>query len=914
LAVKRLRVNELAKVLGVTSKAILDKCRAEGIDLKNHMATLTAGLEATIREWFSDSGATTAIETTEHVDLDEARATAKKQRRRHKGDEEAEALEAAVAVAEAPVAVGEAPPALEAQVAPAVEAEVEATAPVAVAAVAEALTSPAAEATAAPPAVSAPPAVETAPAAAAVAAPVQPETAAQVQAPEAPPPLPPPEKMVIKPAGPQVVPSPARLKGPRVVRVERPDFVRIPTPRAPTAASPPAPPVAGAAKRGKAGAVVKEEDEESAKKRGKRRSPRRHAGRSADSGEKMKEWRDQDLQERSARLAAAGVALRRHRAPVGRRQEAAAPGARAGKIEIEEPITVKSLSAATGVKSSDIVRKLMELGILATLNQVIDRDTAETILVDFGVDLEIRQAKTAEQRLLEALEARPKGELTTRAPVVTFLGHVDHGKTSLLDKIRNASVAAGEAGGITQHMGAYRYDKDNSHVVFLDTPGHEAFTHMRARGANMTDVVVLVVAADDGVMPQTVEALNHAKAANVPIVVALNKIDLPNADERRVLGQLADLGLHPREWGGQTEVIRTSAVTGQGIEDLVTTLSLEAELLELKAEKDAPAGGYVIEAERDSGLGTLARLLVLNGTLKVGDIVLAGNSYGRVRQMLDARRRPLTQADPATPVEVAGLDEMPEAGCRFFVVSDPEEARAAAEERRMIVRSQSLAGVPKRTLADILARIEAGQATELALILKSDVQGSLEAIVGSLSKLNTAEVRVNILHSTVGGITAGDVMLAEASDAVIIGFNVVPDARARQLAEAHGVDIRMYRIIYDLIEDIRKALEQGLAPEIREETLGRAEIRQVFKVSRVGNVAGCIVTDGVVNRNAKLRITRDNVVVEDGRSLESLKRFKDDAREVRAGLECGLKIAGYDDIKEGDVLEFYQKVEVARKL
>jgi translation initiation factor IF-2 len=603
-----------------------------------------------------------------------------------------------------------------------------------------------------------------------------------------------------------------------------------------------------------------------------------------------------------------------HRSSVVRKGVLGQPSAKIGKVEIEEPITVKGLSAAAGLKSAMIIRKLMELGVLATVNQTIETELAETVAADFDIELVVHRAKTAEEELVERLGTREAGEKAPRAPVVTFLGHVDHGKTSLLDRIRDTSVAPGEAGGITQHIGAYRYDVGEHHVVFLDTPGHEAFTAMRARGANMTDVVVLVVAADDGVMPQTVEAISHAKAAEVPIVVALNKIDLPNANIQRALGQLSENGLQPVEWGGDTEVIHTSAQTGEGIERLVEILSLEAELLELAAEVDAPAEGYVIEAEMDTGRGALARLLVRNGTLNVGDVLLAGRGYGRVRQILDDKGREVEQAGPATPVEVAGLDEVPEAGDRFFILGDIDEARGVAEDRRRAGRAEQLATGPRPTLEIILSQIEAGEKNEVPLIIKADVQGSIEALTGSLEKLGTEEVGLDILHTAVGGISTGDVTLAEASGAIIVGFNAVPDATARQLAERSGVDIRLYRVIYDVVDDMRTVLEEGLAPEIREETLGRAEIRQVFKVSRVGTIAGCYVTDGVVTRNARLRITRNNIVIEDDRSLESLRRFKEDAREVRSGMECGLKVAGYDDVKEGDVLEFYQKVEVARKL
>ncbi|HDZ45087.1 MAG TPA: translation initiation factor IF-2, partial [Phycisphaerae bacterium] len=440
------------------------------------------------------------------------------------------------------------------------------------------------------------------------------------------------------------------------------------------------------------------------------------------------------------------------------------------------------------------------------------------------------------------------------------------------------------------------------------------FTAMRARGANMTDVVVLVVAADDGVMPQTAEAISHAKAANVPIVVALNKIDLPNANIQRVMGQLAEHDLQPREWGGQTEVLQTSAITGEGIDTLVETLSLEAELLELQAEIDAPAGGYVIESEMDPGRGVVARLLILDGTLKVGDVVLAGLGFGRVRAMIDSHGESVQSAPPATPVEVSGLNEVPEAGDKFYVIDTLDKARTVAEERRQQARTRALAAPPPVSLEGLWSQIQEGRITDVPLIVKADVQGSLEALIGSLNKLSTDEVRVNILHTGVGGISSGDVALAAASSAIIVGFNVVPAAGARAKAEEDGVDVRMYRVIYDLIDDITRVLEKGLAPEIREESLGRAQVRQVFKVSRVGTIAGCFVTDGRAVRNALVRIIRENVVIGDERTLDSLKRFKDDAREVRAGMECGLRIIDYDDVKEGDELEFYQRVEIERKL
>ncbi|MFP3937039.1 MAG: translation initiation factor IF-2 [Phycisphaerae bacterium] len=914
------RVFELARELGVTSKAVLQKCRAEGLEIKNHMSALSAGLEATVREWFENPGGGTAVEVAEHVDLEKEREKAQKQRRRKKpkteepdeeapgGEQEQQQQEEVSAEQAASAAVAE-PPAETAQ--PTAEAEQS-----------EEGGELEAKAEAEQPAE--PQAREEKP-----EEPEQPEEGEEAttaaEEPEEEPEEKPADrgkqgkkeqKQDIGPAGPQVVPRPAKLKGPRVVRVERPEAVeRPPRPRGGprrggssggggAVEAPPAPP-----KKGKSAPT-----EEKETKRSKRRSPRRR-GRSADSGEKIREWRDQDLAERSERLAAAmGGGLRRHRASVRRGGQESSPGMREGKVELEEPITVKSFSAATGIKSGDIIRRMMSEGLLATVNQVISAEQAQMVAADYDIELEIKGGETAEDRVHERFEQRKSEGRTSRAPVVTMLGHVDHGKTSLLDYIRQTAVASGEAGGITQHMGAYRYDRGDTHVVFLDTPGHEAFTSMRARGANMTDVVVLVVAADDGVMPQTAEAINHARAAGVPIVVALNKIDVPNANEQRALGQLAEHGLQPQEWGGDVEIIRTSAETGEGIDTLVETLSLEAELLELKADPDFQGTGFVIESEMDPGLGVVARLLVRDGTLRQGDVVLAGSSHGRARQMRDDRGKEISEAGPSTPVEISGLDEVPQAGDKFYVLEDIDEARDVAEQRRQRARQKQFQATAGRSLQDLLSQIEAGETTQLPLIIKADVQGSIEALVGQLEKLGTDEVGVNILHRAVGGITTSDVTLAEASGAVIIGFNVVADADARQLAEARGIDIRTYRVIYDVTEDVRKALEEGLAPEVREETVGRAEVRQTFKVSRLGTIAGCRVSDGVAARNAKVRVVRDNVVIADQRDVESLKHYKEDAREVRAGMECGVKVAGFDDIQEGDVLEFYRQVEVSRTL
>ena len=891
------RIFELARELGVTSKMVLEKCRAEGLEVKNHMSAISVGLAATVCEWFSDAASQhTAVETSEHVDLETARAEAKKVRGRSRKKTKAENEDQAVA--EAMKKAGAEEPA---------EAESPAVAePVAVAPAAEAPAAEQAPAEGSAAETEAPPQAEQEE----LPEPKKPKKAEKPPAEEAPPKV----KEEILPAGPQVVPAPAVLKGPHVVRFEEPEIEwrRPRPPRQRVVASMADVPLDALPKGGDGGKLAGDQLEH---RGGKRRSPRRRGGRSADSGERAKEWRNADLRERSERLAAAsGGGLRRHRASPSRKVSDMGSAVKTGPIAIEEPITVKGLSAATGIKSAMIIRKLMELGTMVTINQTIDTDVAEMVVADYEMELAVKKAETDEEQFLKVLDDRPKGDRLPRAPVVTFLGHVDHGKTSLLDGIRKTTVASAEAGGITQHTGAYRYDMGDKHVVFLDTPGHEAFTAMRARGANITDVVVLVVAADDGIMPQTIEAISHAKAAGVPIVVALNKIDLPNANIQRVLGQLAERDLQPREWGGDTEVIHTSAETGEGTDSLVETLSLEAELLELTAEVDAPASGYVIESEMDPGRGVVARLLVLEGTLSLGDMLLAGRGFGRVRQMTDGLGKSVQSVGPATPVAVSGLDEVPEAGDRFYVVADQDQARQVVEERRQIAREASLATGTQVTLENLFSKIEQGQVTEVNLILKADVHGSLEALTGSLEKLNTDEVRLDILHSGVGGISTGDVTLAEASAAIILGFNVVADAAARSLAEKRGIDIRLYRVIYDIIDDMRAVLEEGLAPEIREEPLGRAQVRQVFKVSRAGSIAGCFITEGVVMRNAMVRIIRDNVVLEDERTIESLKRFKDDAREVRSGMECGIKLRGYDDIKEGDELEFYRRVEVGRKL
>jgi translation initiation factor IF-2 len=567
------------------------------------------------------------------------------------------------------------------------------------------------------------------------------------------------------------------------------------------------------------------------------------------------------------------------------------------------------------MKAAEVIKVMMKLGTMATINQVLDQETAMIVIQELGhvakrAKLDDPDAFLAEQQQESPLEVK----LEPRAPVVTVMGHVDHGKTSLLDAIRRTRVASGEAGGITQHIGAYHVNTPKGMVTFLDTPGHEAFTAMRARGAKVTDAVVLVVAADDGVMPQTVEAIHHAKAAKVPIVVALNKIDKPEANPDRVKQDLASKEVVPEEWGGDTMFVEVSAKTGKGIDTLLERILLQAEVLELKAPRDAPARGVVIESRLDKGQGPVATVLVQSGTLKRGDVVLAGAVFGRVRAMLDEAGGNLEMAGPSIPVEILGLSDVPAAGSEVLVLGDERKAREIALFRQGKFRDVKLAKQQSAKLENIFEHMGEGQAKMLSLIIKADVQGSYEGLSHALSRLSTDEVKVNIVHAAVGGITESDVNLALASKAVIIGFNARADAAARKLAENNAVDIRYYNVIYEAVDDVKAALTGMLAPEKKENVLGLVEVRQIFKISKVGTVAGCYVSEGLVRRSgAKVRVLRDNVVIQDG-ELDSLKRFKDDVREVKAGFECGLSLRNFDDLKIGDQLEVYEVVEVARTL
>jgi translation initiation factor IF-2 len=581
-------------------------------------------------------------------------------------------------------------------------------------------------------------------------------------------------------------------------------------------------------------------------------------------------------------------------------------------VTLSEGVTVKELSEKMAdVKSRDIMKALISRGIMATVNQALDPPLAVELCKEFGYDAQIQ---SFEEELVQVQAPEVKtGDLVSRAPVVTVMGHVDHGKTSLLDAIRETSVATGEAGGITQHIGAYHVDVGARKVVFLDTPGHEAFTLMRARGAKVTDIVILVVAADDGVMPQTVEAMDHAKAAGVPIVVAVNKIDKPEAQPDRVKQQLSDRGLMPEEWGGTTVFVNVSAKKRQNLDQLLEMILLVADLQELKASPGKTAVGTVLEARLDKGRGSVATVLVQDGTLNVGDTVVAGAVAGKVRALADDRGNRLKSAGPSTPVEILGLTALPEPGDQLLSVTDSLKAQSIVAFRQMKLRERAMASSSKIKLEDLSRAIAEGQLKELALVVKADMQGSVEAVTDQLMKLPQDKIKLRIIRSGAGAITEGDVLLAAASNAVVIGFNVRPERKAADAGDRDKVEIRLYTVIYDAVEEMRKAMEGLLEPSIREIRLGAAEVRDVFKISKVGTIAGCYVLDGRVNRSAQVRLLRDNVVIHTGK-VSSLKRFKDDASEVKAGAECGIGIANYNDLKPGDVIEFFTTEKVKETL
>ena len=645
----------------------------------------------------------------------------------------------------------------------------------------------------------------------------------------------------------------------------------------------------------------------------------------AKKAKEIKVWKDEGVKRRTIKTRGDVQGASGWHNPKGRHKTAAAPAAEsvqqfsapaepvAREVMVPETISVADLAHKMSVKAAEVIKVLMKLGNMVTINQVLDQETAMIVVTEMGHVAKAAKLDDPESLLADVPEHHDEAALMPRAPVVTVMGHVDHGKTSLLDYIRRTKVASGEAGGITQHIGAYHVQTPRGMVTFLDTPGHEAFTAMRARGAKVTDIVVLVVAADDGVMPQTIEAIHHARAAEVPIVVAINKIDKHEANQEKVKQELVAQAVVPEEYGGDSPFVPVSAKTGAGIDTLLEQVLLQAEVLELKAPVDTLAKGLVIEARLDKGRGPVATVLVQSGTLRRGDIVLAGSSFGRVRAMLDESGSAVHEAGPSIPVEIQGLSDVPAAGEDVMALGDERKAREIALFRQGKFRDVKLAKKQAAKLENLFEHMGEGEARVLALLIKADVQGSQEALVHALSRLSTDEVKVNVVHSAVGAITESDVNLALASKAVIIGFNTRADTAARKAAEASGVDVRYYNIIYDAVDEVKAALSGMLAPEKKENILGLVDVRQVFKISKVGAVAGCMVLEGLVRRNASVRVLRDNVVVHTG-EIDSLKRFKDDVREVKAGFECGMSVKNFNDLKVGDQFEIYEVQEVARTL
>lgn len=589
----------------------------------------------------------------------------------------------------------------------------------------------------------------------------------------------------------------------------------------------------------------------------------------------------------------------------------AAPKEIPSKVTYQEGITVGEFADKLNVESSEIIKKLFLLGIVANINQSLNQETIELIADDYGVEVEEEVVINEEDLSIYFEDEKDDPEAIERPAVVTIMGHVDHGKTTLLDSIRHTKVTAGEAGGITQHIGAYQIENDGKKITFLDTPGHAAFTTMRARGAQVTDITILVVAADDGVMPQTIEAINHAKEAEVPIIVAVNKIDKPTSNPDRVMQELTEYGLIPEDWGGETIFVPLSALSGDGIDDLLEMIGLVAEVQELKANPKNRAVGTVIEAELDKSRGPSASLLVQNGTLNVGDAIVVGNTYGRIRAMVNDLGQRIKTAGPSTPVEITGINDVPQAGDRFVVFSDEKQARRIGESRHEANIVQQRQESKNVSLDNLFEQMKQGEMKDLNVIIKGDVQGSVEALAASLMKIDVEGVNVRIIHTAVGAINESDVTLANASNGIIIGFNVRPDSGAKRAAEAENVDMRLHRVIYNVIEEIESAMKGLLDPEFEEQVIGQAEVRQTFKVSKVGTIAGCYVTEGKITRNAGVRIIRDGIVQYEG-ELDTLKRFKDDAKEVAKGYECGITIENYNDLKEGDVIEAFEMVEIKR--
>lgn len=908
---KTLRIHNLAKELGVQSKVIVAKCADEGVpDITNHMSVVKVGLAHTIRQWFAleeeDHSHDTAVETTHKIDVKKVRKKAAKKKAKKATAKKAEDKVEDEASAEAEAAPKKKTTKKKKKTAAKKKAE---EAPAEVVAADEQ-----------PKAEEAEPAKEETP--------KGPQPAGQQNVPTRP--------DVIKPAGEQLSkPKEVKLRGPKVIRIEKPEPIAPPRSRGPrreqqsegevpgvTRSRGPA--RGGGVKRGPGGGGEGGGDSGRGNKR--RSLSNRRGGRNDPLLTGPTQMSKADLDELDAKVRGASGYVKRRRQTFNKSGHVGSAAQSAlitgGKVEIEEPITIKALSFATGIRAAEVVKFLFQKGIMANVNSAIETELAEEICLERDIELVVKEHETAAQRVEQDFMAREKVDVQPRPAVVTILGHVDHGKTSLLDRIRKADVAAHEDGGITQHVGAYRVtvkgsDGEDKTVVFQDTPGHAAFTSMRARGAQVTDIVVLICAADDGVMPQTIESINHAKAAGVPVVVAVNKCDLPAFNDNKlqeIYGQLAEHGLNPTAWGGETEVIKTSAETGEGVEELIEILDLQAEVLELTADYGGPARGIVIEGEMQSGRGSVARVLVQDGTIKVGDFMVSGRAYGRVRDMTNDRGESVKVAGPATPLEISGLDEIPDAGDKFYVTQTLKKAEGVAKQFRDDERQQAQASRTKVTMENFAETIQAGKVNHMNVVIKADVQGSVETLKKSLEELGNDEVAVRVIDSGVGGVTESNALLAEASDAVIIAFHVSATPAVRDIAEQRHVELRQYRVIYEVIDDVKQSLEGMLVPHQNEEEVGRAEVKQVFKIGKLGNIAGCMVAEGSVKKGLKIRVVRDGTVVTEGRELETLRRVKDEAKEVRAGTECGIRIAGYEDLKSGDELVCYKIVEVKRTL
>ncbi len=911
---EKIRVHNLAKLLEVSSKVIVEKCVAEGVDvIKNHMSTVSAGLQETIKEWFSEGADKVSVETATRVDLKKVRVPSTRKKKAVAASEATEkesAEDVGVAVADSATAqeamvVGDSTPEVIVEAPPAVvppdgQPETAASSePVIADAVAETTAAPTTKESPA----DGPTDIEAAPIA-------TPDVAEKT---------PPAPAGPVTPAGPQHVPTPAKLQGPRVVRYEAPEhdtFRRRPPVSRPAPSAPGSGPSTGAPftspdAPGK-GAVVP----------GKRRArvnPRRAAARLNEAGERMAEYGNQDLQERKQRLAGATGRrmIHRRRAQAGGSQQAFQVEPKT-EATVNEPIRLKEFCSATGLNFIQLFKTLRdEYDLVPNINMILPQEPAEMIALSYGIELKVVAAKTLLDQLSEEFDERPRKKLAPRPPVVTMLGHVDHGKTSLLDSIRRATVASGEDGGITQHISSYHIDSDHGPVTFVDTPGHKAFTEMRARGAQVTDVVILVIAADDGIMPQTVEAIQHAKAAEVPIVIALNKIDLGDDNKLKIFGQLAEHGLTPSgDWGGEIDVIPTSATTGTGITELVEHLADLSSVLDLKADPTIPAKGTVLEAETKTGVGSVANVLIREGTLRVGDLIVCGPASGKVRAIIDDQGNRIKSAGPSMPVEVWGLDEVPGSGDTLFCVKSMQRGKEiAAETKRIRTVSARLKSTKVRTLQDVLAQRGTADIPILNLIIKADVDGSIVAMRQALSEFPDDEVKLVIRHAAVGAVNDSDVLLAATSDGIVVAYRVDMALGAKRLSDMHGVDVRSYRVIYNVVDDVKKALEGLLSPEENIETRGRIEVRDLFRFGKKGSaVAGSLVVDGVIDRKHLIKVVRDGVVVREGSYIASLRRFKDDVKEVKNGFECGIRLEGFDDIHVGDVLESYEIVKTARTL